>query len=88
MVEFDPRRAPFALVSAQHGPSKLQTRRSSARSSAICNLAEIEGMCELLHTGDVFFAEQLSRGEMGHRSVGMIDLYDSPAEGEGNSFIY
>ena len=30
-----------------------------------------------------FFAEQLSRGEMGHRSVGMIDLYDSPAEGGG-----
>jgi hypothetical protein len=27
------------------------------------------------------------RGEVGRRSVGMIDLYDSPAEGVGNFFI-
>jgi hypothetical protein len=46
-------------------------------------------MCELFHTGDVFFAEQLSRGEMGHRSVGTIDLYDSPAEGGGRgNFVH
>jgi hypothetical protein len=69
------------------GPSTARTRLSSARGSASSNPCRGGGMCELLHTGDVFGRAALS-GVPAKRSLsrGTGSSNPSPSSGESANF--
>ena len=57
LVEFDPRRVLLHKSPPGMAGSTIQYAPSSALGVASSNRAQLEGMCDLLHTGDVFLLE-------------------------------
>ena len=66
LVDFDPRRASFAYVSAQHAPSTARMHPSPARSDVISNLPRARG-CVSYFTPAMFLAKAAPLGALTKR---------------------